>query len=150
MDGTNFYYFISFILQINGRYHKKYLLKYEQLIESEIKEEEKKKKEKGKIIYYIFGIVLSGIVLFFVGDQLSEALENLCRFFNIPEFILGIILGIATSIPELITFFEAQRYHKQGDGMTGVVEATNNLLTSNVLNLFFIQSIGILLFTVFH
>ena len=31
----------------------------------------------------------------------------------------------------------------------GVVEATNNLLTSNILNLFGIQSIGIILYSIF-
>ena len=32
----------------------------------------------------------------------------------------------------------------------GVVEATNNLLTSNLLNLFIIQSLGILLYIIFR
>ena len=31
----------------------------------------------------------------------------------------------------------------------GVIEATNNLLTSNVLNLFFIQSVAIVIFLIF-
>ena len=49
-----------------------------------------------------------------------------------------------TSIPELITFFESQKYYKKRKNqMPGVVEATNNLLTSNILNLFIIQSLGI-------
>ena len=65
--------------------------------------------------------------------------------------MIGILLGFITSIPELITFFEAQKHHKEKgqDNMLGVVEATNNLLTSNVLNLFMIQSIGILMNVLF-
>ena len=52
-----------------------------------------------------------------------------------------------TSLPELITFIEAQRHHKKSeDDMLGVVEATNNLLTSNMMNLFIIQSIAIIIF----
>ena len=41
---------------------------------------------------------------------------------------------------------ESQKhYKKEDDDMLGVVEATNNLLTSNILNLFAIQTIGILI-----
>ena len=67
------------------------------------------------------------------------------------QVIIGILLGFITSIPELITFFESQRHYKNRDSnnMLGVVEATNNLLTSNMLNLFMIQSIGILIYAIF-
>ena len=51
-------------------------------------------------------------------------------------------------MPELITFFESQKhYNKQKENqLLGVIEATNNLLTSNMLNLFLIQNIGIIIF----
>ena len=69
-----------------------------------------------------------------------------------PEYIIGIILGFGTSIPELITFIEAQRKEKKKDtemtNKIGVIEATNNLLTSNLLNLFVIQSIGTIIYTI--
>ena len=52
-------------------------------------------------------------------------------------------------MPELITFFESQRHYKKvDDDMLGVVEATNNLLTSNILNLFAIQTIGIIIISI--
>ena len=35
------------------------------------------------------------------------------------------------------------------DAILGVVEATNNLFTSNILNLFVIQSIGIIIYSIF-
>ena len=55
-----------------------------------------------------------------------------------------------TSIPELITFVEAQKHHgKNSNDTQGVIEATSNLFTSNMLNLFIIESIGIVVFTVF-
>ena len=86
-----------------------------------------------------------------IGNLLSNSLENLCNKFSIPQFIVGIILGFITSMPELITFFEAQRHHeKEKNGNLGVVEATNNLLTSNLLNLFIVQSLGILLYIIFR
>ena len=95
-------------------------------------------------------MIITGILLFVIGDWLGNTLEVLCRRFNVPELVVGIVLGFITSIPELITFFEAQRHHKKAENeMLGVVEATNNLLMSNMMNLFVIQSIGILLFQFF-
>jgi len=96
-------------------------------------------------------LIVTGIVLFFIGNLLGNTLQNLCLRFNIPQLIIGIILGFVTSIPELITFFESQKHHaKSKNDILGVVEATNNLLTSNMMNLFIIQSVGIIIFTVFH
>lgn len=83
-------------------------------------------------------------MLYFTGDKLSTNLENLCNVFGISEYIVGFLLGFGTSVPELITFFEAQS-NKIKDNKEGVIEATNNLLTSNMLNLFIIQSIGIII-----
>ena len=68
----------------------------------------------------------------------------MARIFYISEIILGIVLGFITSLPELITFFESQKHHKE-EKEEGIVEATNNLLSSNMLNLFIIQSIGIVI-----
>ena len=91
-------------------------------------------------------LVGTGFLLYIVGEWLGNSLENLCRIFNVQQIIVGTLLGFITSIPELMTFFESQKYNKkEKDEMLGVVEATNNLLTSNTLNLFVIQTIGILI-----
>ena len=42
-----------------------------------------------------------------------------------------------------------QHYAKSKNDILGVVEATNNLLTSNMFNLFIIQSIGIIVYAIF-
>lgn len=89
-------------------------------------------------------LILVGVILYVIGNLLSGVLDNLCIRFKIPEIIVGILLGFITSIPELITFFESQRHHN--DDKEGVVEATSNLLTSNIMNLFVIQSIGICIY----
>ncbi len=134
---------------INHNAHKLYLEKEEEEMEEKIKEEEKR--EKGntrKTVVYIFVLFGTGILLYVIGELLGESLNHLCNQFNISQIFIGILLGFITSIPELITFFEAQKHYKVqsvSNDMLGVVEATNNLLTSNVLNLFIIQSIGILL-----
>lgn len=107
---------------------------------------EKPKKLSYKIILYYFVLVFCVVSLYFISINLGNSLENLCVFFHIPQFMIGIILGFITSIPELITFFEAQKHHKTDDNdMDGVVEATNNLLLSNLFNLYIIPSIGLLL-----
>lgn len=138
---------------INQKTHNKYLknedIKLKEKINEKILEDEKMmKNKKSKALLYIIFLILTGILLFIVGDFLGEVLENLCNIFNISQFIIGILLGIITSVPELITFFEAQKHYKNKEEkqLLGVVEATNNLFTSNILNLFIIQTLGILIY----
>lgn len=136
---------------LNNNAHKLYLEKEDEQIKKQIEEEGKG--EKGntrKTVLYIVILLGTGILLYAVGELLGETLNNLCNQFNISQTIVGILLGFITSIPELITFFEAQKHHKEknNDDMLGVVEATNNLLTSNVLNLFMIQSVGIIIYQI--
>lgn len=136
-----------FFYYLNIQAHKLYLNKK---TEQDMKIEEEAKWVKGKkkiMIRYAIYLLLIAIALYFIGDLLSTTLENLCRQFSIPEFIIGILLGFITSIPELITFFESQKHHKkQQNQEDGVIEAMNNLLTSNILNLFIIESVGIVVF----
>lgn len=140
-----------FFYYINSNVHKLYLKNEDKELVKEIEKEIKiVKTKKTAIIIYIIYLVLTAIMLYIVGNLLSDTLTNLCNTFNMPEIVLGIALGFITSIPELITFFESQKHYKNENiGELGVVEATNNLLTSNVLNLFAIQSIGILIYTIF-
>lgn len=113
-------------------------------------EEHKQEKiVKKSLISNIMGILVVGIVLYYIGNLLSNTLENLCITLNVPEFIIGMLLGVITSIPELITFIESQRHHSHKDTNEGIVEATSNLLFSNLMNLFVIQSVGIFIFLIF-
>lgn len=136
---------------LNNNVHKLYLKKEDKQIELEIEKERKwEKGDKRKTAKYCIILILTGISLFIIGELLGNTLEQLCKMFNVSEVIIGILLGFITSLPELITFFESQKHHKDSkDDMLGVVEATNNLLTSNILNLFAIQTIGILIINVF-
>lgn len=137
---------------LNGNAHKLYLKSEDLKLESKIEEEERwERKNKKKTIKYIIYLLGTGILLFIVGELLGNTLENLCNRFHISQAIIGILLGFITSIPELITFFESQKHYKRKkeDAILGVVEATNNLFTSNILNLFAIQSIGIIIYSIF-
>lgn len=134
---------------INDNAHKLYLQNEDKSIETEIEEKIKQGGKKAETIKYFIYLILTGILLFVVGELLGNTLENLCKLFSVSELIIGILLGFMTSLPELITFIESQRHHKKAeDDMLGVVEATNNLLTSNILNLFAIQTIEILIVSI--
>lgn len=134
-------------IYLNNNVHKLYLKKEDKKLEREIENEKRwEKGNKKKILKYSITLLFSTIILFIIGELLGNTLENLCNAFNVSQIIIGILLGFLTSLPELITFFESQKYHKSSKNkMLGVVEATNNLLTSNVLNLFVIQTIGIVM-----
>ena len=140
---------------ISKKIHEKYLndvdIRMEQedeRIENETETIDKRKNKQSFI--YVGYILIAGILLYFIGDALGSVLENLSENFGIAESILGILLGMITSIPELVTFFEAQNHYKKEEdkNLLGVIEATNNLLTSNMLNLFIIQAIGIVIYII--
>ena len=134
------YIFFTFL---NNNVHKTFLF-------LDIPKPEKQKiynkTHKRRVYFYTIALLVSGVLLYVVGSLLGNTLEILCAYFGVSQVIIGIILGFITSIPEFISFLESQKhYKKQKNDMLGVVEATNNLLTSNTLNLFIIQTIGILL-----
>lgn len=137
---------------LNNNSHKLFLNEEQKFLEKEIEKEEKwERNQKKKTIKNVIVLMITGVFLFIIGDALGDTLESLCNSFNVSQIVVGIFLGFITSIPELITFFESQRHYKNSkkDDILGVVEATNNLLTSNILNLFIIQSIGVILFYLF-
>lgn len=131
---------------LNNNAHKVYLENEDKILQM-YNENEEQEQNVVKTILYIFILLCTSILLYVIGDALGNSMENLSIIFEIPEFILGIVLGLATSVPELITFFESQKHYKENNSnnILGVVEATNNLLTSNILNLFIIQAVGILI-----
>ena len=148
----NFMIIIIFLLLfcvfsiIDSKIHKKYLEK-----ENEIEEEQgKEEKDKKQILKYIIILIGATILIFITGNILSDSLETLCNNFGVSQIIIGILLGVITSAPEFITFNEAQKYHKKEskEQLKGVIEATNNLISSNMLNLLVIQSIGILVYLI--
>ena len=135
-----------FFYYINSNLHKLYFKKeYGEILNEQNNSKKNSKKSKAFIIIkYTIYLLITSIVLYWIGDQLSIVLEELAKILNISEIVLGIALGFITSLPELITFFESQKHHKD-EKTEGIVEATNNLLASNTLNLFVIQSIGIII-----
>ena len=138
-------------IYLNNNVNKLYLQKENREIQKKFEEEGKT--EKGntrKTLLYVIILIITGVVLYLISELLGNSLDNLCNELGISQIIIGLLLGFITSIPELITFFESQQHYKrQNNNMLGVIEATNNLLTSNILNLFLIESIGICLYNFF-
>lgn len=132
---------------ISKKIHERYL-NYEEIEAEEIEKEQKETQKNKQSFIYVGYILIAGILLYFVGDALGNVLENLSEHFGIAEWILGVLLGVITSIPELVTFFESQKHYKkeEDNNLLGVIETTNNLLISNMLNVFIIQAIGIFIY----
>ena len=143
-----FFILFNIFYNVSKNAHKLYVNNYEKDI---IDKKQKNKKERSRRTLYINIAVLflSSVILYIIGESLGNTLEILCNILNVPEFILGILLGVTTSIPEFITFFESQKHYKNTETYKGVIEATSNLLFSNMANLFLIQSIGIIVFLIF-
>lgn len=148
----NFMIIIIFLLLFcifsitDSKIHKKYLEKENEME----KEQGTEEKDKKQILKYIIILIGATILIFITGNILSDSLETLCNNFGVSQIIIGILLGVITSAPEFITFNEAQKYHKKEskEQLKGVIEATNNLISSNMLNLLVIQSIGILIYLI--
>lgn len=134
----------TYFIFLNNVVHKQYLnSEYEDNLQ--VNENIQNRGSKFNVILYSLGLIATGTLLFIVSNLLGNSLEKLCYIFNISQTLIGLFLGFITSIPELITFFESQKHHnKVDDNMLGVIEATNNLLTSNTVNLFVIQTVGII------
>ncbi len=142
-------FILLFILfyTINKSSHNMYLKSFSQ---DEVEVDIKKKSQLKIIVKYTIYLLLTSIALFIFGNLLSQVLDNLSNIFNISQVVIGITLGIVTSIPEFITFFEAQRFNNSNKKqMQGVIETTNNLLISNLINLCVIQSVGIFILNIF-
>ena len=89
--------------KVNNDVHQLYLPKEDDESEQlEKKTEISKKSTKIKLIRDIVLLIATGVLLFFIGEWLGNTLDTLCVVFNIPEIVIGIILGFVTSIPEFI------------------------------------------------
>jgi Ca2+/Na+ antiporter len=95
----------------------------------------------------IIVIALAG--LYFLGNALGGNVQELGTTYGVSEIILGIAIGVVTSLPELTTFFASYAWHRANDSDRATEEVTHNLLASNVSNLLLIQTIGLAIFIFF-
>lgn len=94
-------------------------------------------------------ILVGGLVgLYFLGDVLGDSIYDLGTTFGVSTIVLGVLTAVATSLPELTTFFSSYAAHRKA-GTDGNSEVMHNLMASNVVNLLVVQAVGVGVFQVF-
>ena len=94
-------------------------------------------------------ILIAGIAgLYFLGDVLGDSVFELGTAFGVSVVVLGVLTAVATSLPELTTFFSSYAAHRKA-GTDGNSEVMHNLMASNVVNLLVVQAVGVFVFQIF-
>jgi Ca2+/Na+ antiporter len=106
--------------------------------------------QAGRTLISGIPMLLAGILLIMLaGRFLSRAAESLVLQLSIPGWLIGWLLGVITSIPEMASFFEIYRVEKKrGDATTlrDTQQALDALVSSNLCNLGIILPIGLLIY----
>jgi Ca2+/Na+ antiporter len=92
----------------------------------------------------LFGLILIVVAGKFIGSTARALIIE----FKIPAWMIGWLLGLVTSTPEMIGFFEIYRKHKTRGSLSGIQdtqEALDTLVSSNMCNLGIILPIGVYL-----
>ena len=82
------------------------------------------------------------------GYHIGGVAENLIRELGVPAWMVGWILGLISSIPEMSGFFETFRNYKQAGSLKGLddtQEALDALVASNMCNLCVVLPFGSLI-----
>jgi cation:H+ antiporter len=89
------------------------------------------------MIYFQFVVALS--ILLYASKVFTDAAEKLGKYYKLSSFVIGIfIVGIGTSLPELITSVIAVK-NNQSEIVTG------NIIGANIANLLFISGATVIL-----
>ena len=95
-------------------------------------------------------LILNGLLiiaalagLYFLGTALGDTVYQLGTTFGVPEIVLGALIGVVTSLPELTTFFSSYMWHRNNGSDRANEEVMHNMLASNASNLLLIQTIGL-------
>ncbi len=97
------------------------------------------------VILAVTSLVVIGIVGMFLGDATKTVVEQL----GIHPAIAGCILGLCTSIPELISFFAVYQASRQAGRLNDLAdtqEALDNLTSSNMANVGVVYPTGLAAF----
>lgn len=103
---------------------------------------------KPRVIVQIVILAVGLVALYLLGDVLGNSIYDLGVAFAVPVVVLGGLTAVATSLPELTTFFASYAAHKRA-GTDGNAEVMHNMMASNVVNLLLIQAIGVGIFQAF-
>ena len=103
---------------------------------------------KARVVLQILIIAVGLVALYLLGDVLGNSIYELGVAFAVPTIVLGGLTAVATSLPELTTFFASYAAHKRSN-TDGNAEVMHNIMASNVVNLLVIQAIGVAIFQIF-
>ena len=103
-----------------------------------------------------FGLLILAIGLGIIvvsGSFLGDAAEKLVIQLHTPAWLVGVLLGLITSVPEMTSFFEIYRLEhlkNRPHELNDTQQALDALVASNLCNLGIILPLGILLFLLLH
>jgi len=103
----------------------------------------------GGLFKGVMAMVAGVAVILVAGKFLGSSAGVLIEKLRAPAWLVGWVLGFITSIPELASFFEIFRLHKQRgtlDQIHDTQEALDALVASNLCNLGIILPLGAILY----
>ena len=94
------------------------------------------------------GLLVGGVVgIVLIGQALGAVAEVIVVVLNVPEWAIGWVLGVVTSLPEMTTFFAVfSAARRDATGYDACQVGLDNLAASNMSNVGLVYPIGILLF----
>ncbi len=92
----------------------------------------------------LFGSGVLGIVG--LGEMLGRVAETIVYQLAVPEAVVGWLLGVITSLPEMTTFFVVFAAGRRRKGDADCQQNLDNLCASNMSNLGLVYPLGILVF----
>ena len=112
--------------------------------DSDMEEDKPRDSSKGfnGIVFILLGIL--GIIV--VGHFLGGVAESIVIQMNVPEWAVGWILGVITSLPELTSFYAVFSLAKGHESDESCQQNLDNLAASNMSNVGLIYPIGIIVF----
>ena len=105
---------------------------------------------RSKLLPALSAVAAGSIAIVVAGYNLGIVAKELVVELGVPAWMIGWILGIISSIPELSGFFEVYRKYKRAGALEGIndtQEALDTLVASNMSNLCVILPVGIFLVT---
>jgi len=94
------------------------------------------------IVYILLGI--AGIII--AGNYLGIVAESIVNRLSVPEWAVGWILGVITSLPEMTSFYAVFALAKEQGGDESCQQNLDNLAASNMSNVGLIYPIGIVVY----
>ncbi len=93
-------------------------------------------------------LILGGFGIIVVGNYLGIVAESIVKQLSVPEWAVGWILGVITSLPEMTSFYTVFAAAKGSSYDADCQQNLDNLAASNMSNAGLIYPIGIVVFII--